>query len=441
MPVLVTTWAFSAKKTELLFTTFTRPSKYLKGRVSFAGHTVQIMKNLVVSMLLFSLIYCTSALASTTQPLAPAPTASAAVTAQAGPDHFTFVLGGDNRSTGHGYPMPPVLEEICREIGWVHPAFVLTTVDAIEGYGDTVAEANAEYDVFLRDISLTGVPVFCTPGNHEFSLDKALLPVYTKRIGALYGAFDYGHSHFVSLDTTPLAADGTLKRGTIDDAQMAWLLSELEANKGAKNIFVFMHHYVFGPPDPDTPDIDTGFLSIAMRDRVHAVLASYGVRAVFCGHSHIYWHQVKGGVGYYISGGGGAPLDASPEQGGYLHFLTVEVSGTKLTTQILQPGHLEVSVPGDGSAALPSERMLITNTNDLPITLSHLVFHVAAPPTGQKLALTASIQYKNKIKPGEAQIVSQSPGRLLGTVDVVVTTVAKKARTEEISLGPVLANT
>ncbi len=53
-----------------------------------------------------------ASVASTTQLLLPAPTASAAVTLPADPDHFLFVVGGDNRSTGHGYPMPPVWAEI-----------------------------------------------------------------------------------------------------------------------------------------------------------------------------------------------------------------------------------------------------------------------------------------------------------------------------------------
>lgn len=217
---------------------------------------------------------------------------------------------------------------------------------------------------------------------------------------------------------------------------MAWLERDLAANKGAKNIFVFMHHYVFGPPDPDTPDIDTGFVSTAIRDRVHAVMVRYGVRAVFCGHNHIYWHQVKDGVQYVISGGGGAPLDASPENGGYLHYLTIEVDGSTLTTQILQPGHLEVTIPGGENPAAPTERVLITNTNDMPVTLSHLVFHVAAPSAGQRLGVTSSIAYKGKNKPGDAQIVSQSPGAAPSSEDVVISTVAEKTRTKEISLAP-----
>ncbi len=87
-----------------------------------------------INLTFFTLGLCallgSGAFASSTQPLAPAPTpAAASLTQPADPDHFTFVVGGDNRSTGHGYPMPPVWATICREIGYLHPSFVLTTGD------------------------------------------------------------------------------------------------------------------------------------------------------------------------------------------------------------------------------------------------------------------------------------------------------------------------
>ncbi len=375
------------------------------------------------------------ALASTTELLAPAPTASAAVSAPADPDHFLFIVGGDNRSTGHGYPMPPVWATICREIGFIHPAFVLTTGDAIEGYGDTPAEANAEYDVFLQDVSLCGVPVYCAPGNHEFSLDSALLPVYEKRIGKLYGSFDFGHSHFIALNSNPVGADGTIKSGSMDDAEFAWLQGDLEANKNAANTFVFLHHYLFGPPDPDTPDVRTGFVDLAARDRLHALMVKYKVRAVFCGHNHIYYHTVQDGVDYYISGGGGAPLDADPEHGGYLHYVTVQVDGAKIAPTVLQPEHLEVAYP-DGGKIGSSQRVWATNTNFSPVTANHITFHVTAPPTGQVLSVSSVLAYKKKNRPGTASIISQSPGTRPGTVDVVVSALLPKARTAEITVGP-----
>ena len=392
-------------------------------------------KQTLFAVLLASLLG-SSAPASTTQLLSPAPTPSAAVTAPADPDHFLFVVGGDNRSTGHGYPMPPVWATICKEIGYVHPAFLLTTGDCIEGYGDTPAEANAEYDVFLTDVSLTGVPVYCAPGNHEFSLDARLLPVYEKRLGRLYGSFDYGHSHFIAVNSNPVGPDGTVVGGSIDDAEFAWLQRDLEANKGAANIFVFLHHYLFGPPDPDTPTLNTGFIDLAARDRFHALMVKYGVRAVFCGHNHIYWHKVVGGVDYFISGGGGAPLDASPENGGYLHYVTVQVDGTKLTTEVLQPEHLEVTYPDGETKIGPSQRVWVTNTNFDAVTVRHVVLHVAAPPAGQTLAVTAMLSYKKKNKPLAAQIVSQSPGDRPGTVDVIVSVTLPKARTAEITVAP-----
>ncbi len=376
------------------------------------------------------------ALASTTELLAPAPTASAAASVPADPDHFLFIVGGDNRSTGHGYPMPPVWATICREIGTIHPAFVLTTGDAIEGYGDTPAEANAEYDVFLQDISLCGVPVYCAPGNHEFSLDPALLPVYQKRIGKLYGSFDYGHSHFIALNSSPVSADGTIKSGSINDADFAWLQADLEANKGAVNTFVFLHHYVFGPPDPDTPTVSSGFVDLAARDRLHALMVKYKVRAVFCGHNHIYYHTVQDGVDYYISGGGGAPLDADPEHGGYLHYVVVQVDGAKIAPTVLQPEHLEVAYPDGETKIGPTQRVWATNTNFSPVTAGHLVFHVAAPPAGQALSVSSVLAYKKKNKPGAASIVSQSPGVRPGTVDVVVSALLPHARTAEITVGP-----
>ena len=220
--------------------------------------------------------------ASTTKPMPPLATGHGAPVAPADPNNFSFVTGGDNRSTGYGYPMPACFAQICSEIGILKPPFVVWTGDCIQGYGDSVGDANAEYDVFLNTLKLTNAPVFNAPGNHEFSLDIKLLAVYLKRMSPLYSSFDYGNSHFVLINTNAVEADNTIHDGSLDDAQWAWLESDLKANQSAKNIFVFMHHYPFGPTDPDTPkNGETGWASVGERDRFHALMIKYGVRAVF----------------------------------------------------------------------------------------------------------------------------------------------------------------
>ncbi len=398
-------------------------------------------KNVLLTLGIGGALLCAPSFASSTKPFAPVPTSSAApLVPPADPEHFTFAVGGDNRSTGHGYPMPPALDEICREIGIVHPPFVLWTGDVIEGYGDTPAEANAEYDTFLKAAALTGVPLFNAPGNHEYSLDPALVPIYRKRMGgSLYGSFDYGHSHFVALNSTPVSPDGKPGvGGTLDDAQWQWLQADLEANKGARNVFVFLHHYLFGPADPDTPDMATGWNSLAERDRFHALMVKYGVRMVIAGHNHIYYHTEKDGVQYVISGASGAPLDASPDQGGFLHYLIVHVDGASVTWDILQPWELQETYPDSGKSrvGIPGARAWVDNSNNMAVTVNHVVLHAPAPPAGQKLTVQAGVAYKKKTKTAKASIVSVTPDAGGKTVTVIVAATLPPHRTTEVVVGP-----
>jgi hypothetical protein len=368
------------------------------------------------------LLFPLPALAQSTGRLDPIPTPYTKLAAPADPDHFLFVVAGDNRSTGHGHPMPPPLDEICREIGIVHPAFVLWSGDAIEGYDDTPADANAEYDVFLRAAAETGVPVFSAPGNHEFGGDPNLVSIYERRMGHLNGSFDYGNSHFIAVNTNPVSANGAdIDQGTISEADFAWLEADLKASQGARNRFVFLHYYLFGPADDD-PKMDTGFASIAIRDRLHALLLKYHVQAVFAAHNHRYWHAVKDGIDYYISGGAGAPLDATPDEGGYLHYILFTLNGGTLTPLILQPWHLIVTETGPGS-------VLVDNTNNFAVPAGAVVVHHAPlPAVGQTLVAMASVFYKSKNKAGNARLVSWTPDPDGKSADAVVSVDLPKDR-------------
>jgi len=67
----------------------------------------------------------------------------------ADPDHFTFVLAGDNRAAGRNLPMPPTAGRIFEEMRLLQPALALWTGDSIRLSDDSVGEADAEYDDFL----------------------------------------------------------------------------------------------------------------------------------------------------------------------------------------------------------------------------------------------------------------------------------------------------
>jgi 3',5'-cyclic AMP phosphodiesterase CpdA len=245
-------------------------------------------------------------------------------------------------------------------------------------------------------------------------------------MGDLYGAFDYGNSHFVQLNSCSVEADGTVHDADFDAEQLAWLENDLQAHQSAANIFVFFHHYPFGPVD-DNPKLDSGLASIEVRNKMHAIFVKYHVRAVFAGHNHRYYHTTKDGVDYYISGGAGAPLDATPQEGGYLHYMLIHVDGASTNIDVLQPWHLFAD-------SVASDCVHVANYQPVDVDVNNVVFRLPALPAGQKYAATATVGYKKKTKPAEATVVSVTPVAGTQLVDVAVATRCVKARTTRITV-------
>jgi hypothetical protein len=61
----------------------------------------------------------------------------------------------------------------------------------------------------------------------------------------------------------------------------------------------------------------------------------YKVTAVFSGHEHMYIRKNVDGVNYIITGGGGAPLYAKDEDGGFHHFVHMTVDGNRVSGEVL----------------------------------------------------------------------------------------------------------
>ena len=337
------------------------------------------------------------------QALPPVPRRSTTLSAPADPAHFTFVVGGDNRSTGMATRCRPSLGVICREIGTIQPDFVFWTGDVIEGYGDTPAEANAEYDMFLRAAAQTGVPVFNAPGNHEYSLDPALLPVYEKRMGPLYGSFDYGNSHFIA-STPPVEPDGTIGGATLDDDRVGLAGSRPAGQPGGEE---HLRHDAPLRLRPARPGHARRRYRLEQRRRPRPASRADGQvprpRRLLQPQPHLL-APAKDGVDYYISGGAGAPLDATPDQGGYLHYLLVTVDGATVTPQILQPWHLDVGPDGRRRGRPPNGSGSSTPTTFQSWQTSSSTW--PRRPAGQTWRSTAGVAYKREFKPSRARIVS-----------------------------------
>jgi hypothetical protein len=66
------------------------------------------------------------------------------------------------------------------------------------------------------------------------------------------------------------------------------------------------------------------------RDELHRLFVKTGVTMVLSGDDHRYDRREKDHVLYIITGGGGSPLAALRERGGYFHYVWVTVDGDRI---------------------------------------------------------------------------------------------------------------
>lgn len=238
-------------------------------------------------------------------------------------ESFSFGVFGDCQPAGKG-PYSPVLEAIASELSELGVDFVIGTGDYIDGSSNQ-AVVRRQWQGFFQGLaplqSRKAIPVALAPGNHDIMGLPANEAIFTEYFQDLYFSFNAGRCHFIVLNT-----NGSQHYGMIDDRQLQWLKRDLETYRDALFIFVALHQPLF-PVD--------GHIGSALdvypkrRDALHQLFVRSGVDCVFQGHEHLYNHQQRDGVHYFINGGAGGPLYASRERGGFHHYLLVRVEGER----------------------------------------------------------------------------------------------------------------
>ena len=291
---------------------------------------------------------------------------------------FCFIVAGDNRPAAEDSPQPKVLSQIFHDAQRFKPAFFLWSGDIIYGHEDHHKKLEKQYKEFFGIARLAKVPVFNSPGNHEMDKvtktstekietpDKKLQDYYLEFMkfpskAPPYGAFDYGNSRFIAVDTeevggptpAPPSAPTSGKKlkldpGFVSQAQLDLLTQDLEANKDKTHIFVFMHH-------PIKPLKSSSGLNPPNADALQALFQKYSnVSYVIAAHEHLYYNATgpalapadrsdpsDQGPTYLVSGGAGAPLDAWPDSadsrcGSFNHYLVFEVSEATVKVQVIR---------------------------------------------------------------------------------------------------------
>ena len=287
------------------------------------------------------------------------------------------MAAGDNRPGDSGSSPPKTLANIFKDAQQFKPAFFLWAGDIVYGHEHDRTKLETQYRQFFGVARMAKVPVFNAPGNHEMDTlqnsanetietpDPRLHAIYLEIMkfpsGApTYGAFDYGNSRFIALDTeeagappapTRAAPSGrrlTLDPGYVNQQQIDLLTQDLENNKAKAHIFVFMHH-------PIMPARSGSSLNPPIAQVLQALFAQYpNVSYVIAAHEHLYFNATgtslkpadrqdpsPNGPSYVVTGGAGAPLDSCPSSAGvncasYHHYLVFEVDNDTVRVQVVK---------------------------------------------------------------------------------------------------------
>ncbi|MBM9538442.1 metallophosphoesterase family protein [Desulfobulbus alkaliphilus] len=222
-------------------------------------------------------------------------------------------------------------------------------VDLVLHLGDLVestrskAEIRNDFQTAVDILSSLGRPWYLTPGDHDVnpperlpdSPDRSREKLFQELLAAhipevrqrLYYSFSHNGYHFIALNALEhLHTDprwGNVFLARISEKQLDWLRRDLERNKQAEAIIVFLHQPLW--------------YNWAGWQPVHQVLREYGVVAVLAGHFH--YDQDDGeldGIRYLIFGAtGGAIKNASRPAGGMHQVAVLQLQGRHLTPRLL----------------------------------------------------------------------------------------------------------
>jgi len=336
---------------------------------------------------------------------------------EAAAPRFTFITLGDSRPDGASSPPSQGALDVAAEIGQHSFDLALHTGDIVNSGGICPGDDSswnqyirAYFDLYRENMG--DIPFYPSVGNHELNGGscgyQGYTDVYYLPGNGLSGdeeeyySFDWGNTHFVALDTNQDYSAGS--------TQYNWLVNDLQASTQPWK-FVFFHH----------PPYSSGSHGSTSEVQTHLVpiFETYGVDVVFSGHDHHYERTCPllndacttpqdGGVVYYVTGGGGAPL--YPVSGDWFtaysdslnHFLNVEVNDCRLRLDAIDTnGHIfdsyeidhcvsptSTPTPTETATPTPAETLTPTPTETATPTEELTPTETATPTPAETLTPT-----------------------------------------------------
>jgi len=204
------------------------------------------------------------------------------------PEQFQFAVVAD-RTGGH---RRGVFSKAVQQINLMHPEFVMSVGDLIEGGGtaDNMRKQWDEFDGYAKQFKM---PFFYCMGNHD-AQSTVKQDVWVERLGKKYYHFAYKNCLFVIMNDMDYEADDPKDppkqvRGLrVGKQQREYLEKALKQYPNAAHTFIFTHHPIWNEKDQEAAG--WAACEAILKGRKHWV---------FCGHVHTYRKYLRNGTTYY----------------------------------------------------------------------------------------------------------------------------------------------
>lgn len=195
------------------------------------------------------------------------------------PENFSVVVFADPQPQT-GQEIDYVRDDVLSMLVGTEAKFGITV-------GDIMFDDLALFDYYNKLVAKIGIPFYNVIGNHDMNYDAANDAMsdetFERHFGPNYCSWNYAKVHFVALDTVEWLGPGKgggNYRGALNEAQLAWLKSDL-AHVPADRLVVLAMHIPLFTTDRSVQNLPELFALLKDRHRVLAV----------AGHTHFQDHR------------------------------------------------------------------------------------------------------------------------------------------------------
>jgi hypothetical protein len=276
-------------------------------------HWIRLKKGLILLLFLFLFFYSLSSYAGSIREVSQNITKVKSLEPS-----YRFAVLGDSRDGDKTY------QRLIRHILQRRPDFIIHVGDMISQPGEK------EWKNFFEISKEIDISFFPVVGNHEVAGTSRGEEIFRKQFQLperkTYYSFQAGEGLFVVLNSER-------GKGRIIDDQWTWLKSVLSSSKERFKM-VFLHRPLF--PPTDSLKWGRGMDRYPEeRDNLHRLFLDTGVKTVFSGDDHRYDRREVSRILYLITGGGGSPIYAFEENGGYFHYVWMKVLKEKMEGEVI----------------------------------------------------------------------------------------------------------